>query len=767
MPPVIAPIVGAVATAAATSLGASAIVASVVGTIATAVATVAVGALTKKKVKKRSTPKVTLNPTASASFVSTATATSSGASIGAPGTGGSPTPANLSVALATPNSLPPIRHVYGRVKAQGSPAPWRVSETYLLGCLILNSRPSEVGTFDDGSLEIRIDGETIEWTGDPFDFTDPMGAYPASGVLLTAAGVPYIRLWIGKGDQTGPPEFLTEFYGDIFSETDAWTGCTVVWMRVQSGPSDTFRERWAASPPEFEFTFKGSKVWDPRDEDQDPDDPDTWTYSNNQGLIALDAELQNPKEPLQRDLVDIEAYKAQADIADELVTTSAGDEPRYACNGIVVFNSGELHAILEPIYVAGASYRIRNGGLRSIAPGEFQEPEITITDYVGPDITIETLAPSRELVTRLRTSFANELVGFEEAELEEYEVPGATAADGNLPTVGQLSLTMVTSPYQAMRLTKVYAYEQRRQKTVAMIGFPETFELLNGSPVTVDIPGFEFADGTYRVETIRPLILPEGEDGVSLRCELQLVEWVAAAYAFSQVEEFTVTQGDGIDTPKASVAAPASLGFASGSDQNINTGGGVIIPRLLVTFPPSATSSVNEYEIETRINGSGDAYEIAGRASSDQTDGSGDVFFYIDPVTVGESYDVRVRAVSPQFGKSQPVEELNVTVAAPTATVSAPTGASINVTGATTLTYSAKAPNDADFDAMEVYINTSNDSGTATLAGGPQYGAPSQVLSFDITGLTASTTYYLWSRALDGFGGNSAFSAVASDTTDP
>ena len=762
MPPAIPIIAGAVATAASTAAGATilglsvASTAAIVGTVVSVAASVAISTVTKKKTKKRSVPRVSVNPGAGAAGPAPApiaTAASS-ATVGQPGSGSSPTPANLSPSLGVPNSLPPVRHIYGKVKIQGSPAPWRVDGRDLYGCLILNSRPS-----DGGDFSLRVDKENITLTGDPFDFTGP-GARPSSGVLQN-----HLIVWIGRGDQTGPPDLVLANASSIFNPTDAWSGLTVAWVIAAAGSAATFRERWASSPPEFEFTMKWSKVWDPRDEDQDPDDPDTWTWSNNQGLVALDAETQNPKEPLQLDLIDLETYKTQADIADEEVTISTGTEKRYCANGLVLFGAGELHSTLEPIYVAGASHRIRNGGLRAVTPGRFEEPELTITDYIGPDITIETLGPSRDLVTRLRTSFANENVGYEEAELQEYEVPGATEDDGNLPTIGQLTLPMVTSPFQAMRITKITAYELRRQKTVSLVGMPETFELINGSSCAVDIPGLEFADGTYRVETILPLIFPEGENGVSLRCALELVEWSATPYAFSVSEEFTVTQGADINVEKQIVAAPANLSFASGSGENINTGGGVILPRLLVTFPPSGSSSVDSYDIEYRVNGSGDSYEVAGSASADQTDGSGDVFFYIEPVTAGESYDVRVRSVSPQFGNSSYVEELNVLVAQPSATLGPPTGASINVTGQTTLTYSANSPNDSDFDAMECYINTTNDSSTSTLAGGPTFGSPSQVLLFDITGLTAATTYYLWSRAVDSFGQRSDFSAVQTDTT--
>jgi hypothetical protein len=665
------------------------------------------------------------------------------------------TPTNLSQQLAQPNSLPPVRFAYGRVLLQGSPAPWRVKNNVLYGCLILNSRAS-----DGGNMTIRVDRETLSLTGDAFDFTASGGATPTTGVISG-----HFKVWVGLGEQTGPPAQVVTEAGDIFSATDAWEGLTVAWVRCDAGPASSFRERWAGSPPEIEFLMNWSKVWDPRDTAQSSDDPSTWVWSENQGLCALDAEMQNPKEPLPLNQIDLDAFKVQADVADEDVALAAGGtEKRYTTGGILAFSTQELHAAIAPLYQAGASYRIRNGGRRSIAPGRYEAPTLTISDFVAPEISIETLRPSRRLATYVRTSFVNKDVGYEDAELEQYEVPGAAAEDGGQPIITNLALDFVVSATQAMRITKIEAHNLRRQLSVKFTAWPETVQLVNGSPVTLDLPGYEMADGVYRTESIRPLGIAVGE-GVALQCQLSLLEWSDVPYQWTTAEEFEVTTGAQIDVVRSGIVAPASLSFTSGATAALDTGGGVTLPRLLVSFPPSTSNSVESYEIEYRKNGSGDSYELAGAAPSSQTDGSGDVFFYITDVTAGEMYDVRVRAVS-DFGKSEYITSTGVTVSAPTATVSPPSDVSAASAGQTAIDVTATSPNDTDYRGLTIWINTTNTTAGATQALGPVYGAASMTDTYNVTGLTASTTYYLWARSVDSFGELSTFSSVASATTD-
>jgi len=515
--------------------------------------------------------------------------------------------------------------------------------------------------------------------------------------------------------------------------------------------------------------MRWSKCWDQRSNAQSFDDPTTWAWTENQAVCALDAETQNPKQPMPLDQIDLPSFRVQSDIADEDVTLGAGGtEKRYTASGIIAFAQREFHVSVEPLYVAGASFRIRNGGKRAIAPGRFEVPEVTLTDYItGQDLSIETLRRSRTVATTIRASFVNKNVGYEDAELEEYTVPGAATQDGGNPIIANFQLDMVTSPTQAMRLTKIHAHNVRRQLNVKFTAPPEAYALVNGSPAALALPGYSFLDGNYRVESIRPKLIGDDQaEGVTLQCAISLVEWSPDGYAWAASEEFQVTSGASIEVEKAPIEPPGTVAFSSGSSTALDTGGGVLIPRLLVTFEPSTSASVESYEIEFRQSGSGDSFVLAGTAPAEQTDGSGDVFFYLSSVTAGQDYDVRVRARS-DFGVSSYVTTNSVTVNAPNVTVSAPTNVSVQITGQTTALLTCTSPNESDFAAIEVYANTSDTSTGATLVGGPTFFPPSTVINVGCTGLTAGTLYYFFARSIDKFSGASGFAASVNDTTDP
>src|SRR5690606_32291721 len=118
---------------------------------------------------------------------------------------------------------------------------------------------------------------------------------------FVSSGTPHINFWIGRGDQTSPPDlFLSDApWGsggdeELWLATDAWQGNTVIWMRLRAGKAESMQERWPSIPPLVEIEGRWSLIWDPRDEEQDPDDPETWEWSENHRLCVLDALRRNP-----------------------------------------------------------------------------------------------------------------------------------------------------------------------------------------------------------------------------------------------------------------------------------------------------------------------------------------------------------------------------------------------------------------------------------------------------------------------------------------
>jgi hypothetical protein len=439
--------------------------------------------------------------------------------------------------LARPNALPAYRSVYGLTLATGTPAPLRVRGDKLVGCWILNSRPSAMT-----QLTVYVDKRAVTYTGDPFDFTLSGGAL-ATNDLFDG----HLQFWIGRGDQTTPPVKITTDFPfasgadeELFKTTDGWQNCTVLWAILKAGDPDQRQERWPAQPPLIEVEAEYSLVYDPREETHDPDDPGTWVYSDNHALCCLDAVRTNPVKVYPLNSSRIEQYIAAADLADLPIPLKAGGtEPQYTVHGTILWNGSELHEQIAPLFAAGAARPVRVGGQLGIVPGAWEPPSYTLTDELGGDVEVVG-TQAGDLPTQLRTTYVSRARLYETAQLDPYDIPGALAADGGLARVKDLDVSFAGSATQAMRVQKIEGGLARQQRRISLTAPPSAINLVGGSVLTSDLPGaWARLDGTYRVESLKPAQSLLGEDkGVALRCPLVAVQHSADIYAWDpEVDE--------------------------------------------------------------------------------------------------------------------------------------------------------------------------------------------------------------------------------------
>ncbi|MEL6220750.1 MAG: hypothetical protein AAFR79_20245, partial [Pseudomonadota bacterium] len=197
---------------------------------------------------------------------------------------------------------PNFRFAFGEFPQEGSVVfHHSVGQAYYL-VILLNSLPSEAVT----RIEIN-DGVHLEFA-DMTALTDFASDHnPTIAVYADQAGTKdaAVNVHIGLGDQTAPPaRWLSEigpggtFAADIISATDAWQGHTVAFIRFIHGGEEKAARRWAqGKPPPMRFFGQWSKIYDPRLDSTSgvtgasgshlPDDPSTWTYSENAALCAL------------------------------------------------------------------------------------------------------------------------------------------------------------------------------------------------------------------------------------------------------------------------------------------------------------------------------------------------------------------------------------------------------------------------------------------------------------------------------------------------
>ncbi len=546
--------------------------------------------------------------------------------------------------LGRDSNRPAYRFAYGHTRVPGSYAPALVKGNILYACLILNSRASE------GNFTIYLDKREVEVTGDLYDFT-LLGGAAATNDPFTG----YLKAWIGKGDQTTPPVQITDEAPELFQTTDGWQGRTVLWLRLDVGPSGSRNERWPRARPEVEVEGDWSLVYDPREVSHDLNDPTTWAYSASQGPCLMDALTQNPIEQYRPENLMVETFAWCGDVADEdVVLKNGGTEKRYPVGGVIVFNGSEIEDQVGPLVSAGASELVRVAGRLGVSPGTYQAPVYTLTDALDDGFEFEVYKRGGDLPTQLRVTYVSPDRNFEEAELQPWDIPGALVADGGIAKVRDLSLPMVTSPTQAMRIRQIIGRTARMQKGLKCIAPPDAFELVGGSRLTVGFgAGFERLNGEYRALGVHPAFDPlgvNGDEGVALRCPIDTVETSATIYAWDELTDEEDVLVEAFDADRSGIEMPGAITASTGSIVDEDRGS-YVTHRILFAFPPSTSVSVTGYEWEYRKDD--DLWQSGGWVDREalNSDAPAKNFGYLSGISPTSFYDVRVRAVSPA-GKS-------------------------------------------------------------------------------------------------------------------
>ena len=558
--------------------------------------------------------------------------------------------APLKAGLGQPTSIPPYRFVYGRDLAIGSPAPWRVRGAKAAGCWILNSRASAMT-----DTTLYLDKRAIALTGDPFNFA---GSGAVSADPLFSGG--NLRVWYGRGNQTTPPAaILTEFPWavgrdeELFLSTDGWRGRTVIWAIMVLGSAEKRSERWptAPNPPLVEVLMDGSLVCNPANGAHNINDPTTWAYSNFAAQVILDAARTNPIKPYRDVNLVISQFVAAGVIDEQSVTLkSGGSEARYRINGTLIWADAELEDQLGPLYAAAAAQPLRVGGRLGILPGAYIAPTYTLTDVLrGGFESVGT--QGGDLPNQIRTSYTSPARLYEVAELTPYDIPGALAADGGLPSVQELNLAFAGSATQAMRVQKIAGGLARRQKTFAPTAPGSALTMVAGSTFTVDAPGpWSRFNGTFQVQSMQPTADPLGDGGVAMRCPLVGLEhsetpflWVAAT------DEQDLTTSTFTAQPGA-LQMPGAVTATTGAGIDLDTGG-TVIPRFRFAFNPSTSGGVIAYEWQWRRN-AGD-WSPGGSIDGDVRDTGSPpkVFDFLIADDTG-TWDIRVRSVAASGARS-------------------------------------------------------------------------------------------------------------------
>lgn len=660
---------------------------------------------------------------------------------------------NFGTAVSTRSSVSPHTIVYGRTRVGGTLA-------YM------------ESTNDNQYLHIVIAlaGHEIDAVEKVY-FDDTEVTYDGSGNATSSpySGKARIKIKLGTDDQTA--------FSDLVSESDSnWTenhrlrGRACVYIRLEYN-----QDVYPNGMPNFSFQIRGKKVYDPRSA--------TTVWSANPALCLNDY-LTNIKYGLgctYASEIDSTALIAAANICDEDVSLAAGGtENRYELHGSFE-TSAKPEDIINQLLTSMAGKAVWSGGVWRILAGAYYSPSLTFDeDDLRDGFKIQTLVSRRENFNCVKGVFQSADNKYVATDFPPLESNTYITQDGGQKVFKNIVLPFTSSASMAQRLAKIELMKARQQITLTLPMKLNALQANVGDIVRVNNTRFGWSNKPF--EVVAATISLE----VNLGVDLQLREISTDVFDWSTSEEQEFDPAPNTNLPNAfQVGEPTDLTITA---TNVLSPDGTTQSGLLITWTPPTDAFVSQYEVQYirgasnfdygtitasptetlnygSITGSPSTFADYGSVSDPTSAGETNYnsifvttpYYVIVPAIAGVEYAVRVRSVNALGVRSSFVTSNEVTYGDQTAP---------NVPSSIVATGDYKQivvtwvnPTVSDFDYVEVYRNTTNNSGTSTLAGvlrGSRFvDAP----------LGINVTRYYWLKSVDRTGNKSDFSSVVSATT--
>ncbi|KID56842.1 hypothetical protein JF50_13160 [Pseudoalteromonas luteoviolacea] len=278
------------------------------------------------------------------------------------------------------------------------------------------------------------------------------------------------------------------------------------------------REVFPDGISDCEFLIRGSRIWDPRDSEQTPDDATTWTWSQNAVLCALHYIRFYGAHEVPYHRIPLNWWIAAANVCDENAIYQDSDgvdryEPRYTCNGTFRFTSKPIE-VLGQLERCFAGKIFRQMGQWFVRVGAwYGNPtyKINQSDVMG-NVKIKWHADLRDRANIVRATFTDPNQHYERTDAPPVRAEGYIEKD-NQPLETSISLPFVRSATAAQRLATIHL-EQTRLGSIELPLKHKALRAAVGRTVYVDLPNERINRKVYRVVARRFRL----DGGITLTC---------------------------------------------------------------------------------------------------------------------------------------------------------------------------------------------------------------------------------------------------------
>jgi hypothetical protein len=260
-----------------------------------------------------------------------------------------------------------------------------------------------------------------------------------------------------------PVETAYDFVADSFSAAGLWSydhrgdGQASLAMYASATRQKDQNKMFPNGAPMLSAESDDYFCWDPRDPDQDPDDPETWTWTQNTALQIIHwrcfSEFGYRRDYRKAVLPVLDYWIEEADICDEDVPLAAGGtEKRYQSN-IWDTTENDPKAVLNALLAACDGHLVMRGdGTEILTVGKFRESRCaTLTDEDILGYRVEGGVLPEDEINRLVPTLNYPATGYTTTDTDYYEDVDAQIEAGRVMSA-QADYGAVQQWRQARRL---------------------------------------------------------------------------------------------------------------------------------------------------------------------------------------------------------------------------------------------------------------------------------------------------------------------------
>lgn len=563
------------------------------------------------------------------------------------------------------------------------------------------------------------------------------------------------------------PETAYSIVTDGLASEGMWTanhrgdGQASLAMVCKPAKQKDHQKRYPSNIPQPSVVLDGALMWDFRDDEQDPDDPATWTFSKNPVLAYYWFECFcpfGPRRDYQRVLLPvIEQEKIEADICDELVGLAAGGtQKRYEVNGWGTTET-DPRAVRNSILAACDGWTCERGdGATLLIVGKFREElvgEVTDDDIAG--YFLRNGVPFADDINRLVPKFTYPATDFTTTDTDFFEDQTEQMRAGRLLS-READYGWVQQWQQARRLGWRDWKRSQQRKSGALE--------LRLSGVNAAYSRWVRVNSPLRAPRLNGLIIENRKARLSLQQGGFQMEFVRNP---DDIEDYNPLLHDGMAPPvPVKPDQKAQISPANILVEAVASSGSVVL-RVTMDRPIGVGDLIDpafpvvRYRLKDAGEGTPGPWVEHEFPDPEIIPGSPPLMRVLTPPVPNDQLlqvEVAFVASSGSYSDWQPVPPAEVQSTADPVAPGAITDLVVTPdTGSALLEWTT--PNSANFTAVNIRRNTANNEGTSVLVH-TEYGAPSSADAWEDTGLDPDT-YYYWLKSRNASGVESATSVAS------